>query len=367
MKYPTFAVKEVFYKIVNKPCEVTSSQGFIHRGDCPLCNDKRQRMYLKDYGDDYMIYCHNCAYSNSFHLMLKDYFPSDLAYLRQFMWDSIKSGKAFVKEKKRKRAENKLKPFNYMDMKLRTYRKSHGFHILEEQDNPKKERYRKMCLEYIINRKLPLEFYEEIYCMTKGPLKGYFAIPFWDRKKENLIHLQGRRMFVPKSKDEERFNPKYKFLKDKEKNIEIENKPLWGLHRLNLKNPVIITEGAPDAQCFDNGCATCGASISRQFLFEIKKSIPRRIWVPDNVWVDKAGQQLTSLLLNNGERCFIMPMGISEKDANAYIIANGLDSVPDDFILENIYEGKLGLAHLKTLAWGAGLEWQERQNMRSQR
>ena len=78
IKLPDYVVKEVFCRIIASPARVSSSNRFIYKGNCPICGDTRQRMFVKDYGDDYRCFCHNCGYSAPFWILLKDYFPRNL-------------------------------------------------------------------------------------------------------------------------------------------------------------------------------------------------------------------------------------------------------------------------------------------------
>lgn len=363
MKYklPDFVVREVFCRVVNTPGRVSSGYRFIWKGNCPVCGDTRQRMYVKDYGDDFMVFCHNCGYSKPFGFFIKDYFPHELEYLKQYFLESIKNGTAFKKEEQKSSLRNRLNyKYDELDIKLRLYANKHGFSIKDKQENPKLEKYRKKCIKTFTKRNLSKDFIKDLWCFTTGPLGGYCGIPFFSEDK-NIIHWQGRRMWEPvKGSFEDKNNPKYKFLKDVEEGIEIESKPFYGEHYVKPQRYVKIAEGVPDALSFQNGLATCGATLSVDIIQELKRKYPKRIWVPDNIWIDNAGRALIDRLLRMKESCFVFPFGTTQKDANKYIVDNKLQHVPEELIQQNTYTGISGLVKLQCIARKEGIKWKEK-------
>jgi hypothetical protein len=365
MKLPNYIVQEIFCRLVNKTSKVSSSK-FMYKGNCPLCGDKRGRLYVKEYNDDHMIYCHNCSESRSFRSFLYKYHPNELKNLKEFFIESMKSGEAFKKEKRIKKVETALSAaaFNKLDYDLRRYAKKKGFSIKAKQEDKEKEKFRKECYLTFKKRMLPMRFVKDLWCFTDGPLKGYCGIPFFDETGKNMLHWQGRRMWIPeKGSDDEKYNPKYKFLKDMGEGIEIENKPIYGLHTVDKSKPVKITEGAPDSESFFNGIATCGATISKTFINKVKSTFPNRIWVPDNFWKDKAGRELSIKLMLMGETCFIMPSDLEQKDANQYIEEHNLPVFPEEIVNTNLYSGKIDMLKLRSIALRLEIEWPEIKNV----
>jgi hypothetical protein len=349
VKIPAHEARIIFNKLVTKG-SMHNAGKLLMQGNCPLpgCGDKRRRFYMKDYGNDaIMVYCHNCGYSKSLYVFLKDNYPSELVFLKEIFIKSIKDGSAF--KRKVEKATKAIRPHNEIDVKLRMYTKEHAFGINEVQTDEKLENFRQKTLEYFTKRRLSKRFVDDLSCFYKGPLKGYAGIPFYDDSGNNLIHIQGRRMFSVKTKDEETKNPKYKFLRDFEKGIEIENKPVYGTWKVKTDRDVMVVEGTLDADAFTNAVATCGATISDTFIQQIAERFPNRIWCPDSYWTDKAGKKLVIDLLNAGERCFIFPQDCTFKDGNQMIVESGIDKVPQEFINNNIYHGKLGLTKLRLL------------------
>lgn len=360
MKLPNYAIKESFFRIIPSPTKVGNG-AFLLCGKCPLCRDYKTRMFLKEYPAKHMIYCHNCGYSRNYIGFLKANYPHEMDNLKVHQLEHLRSGDFFKKPEPLKKIEPKY-TFDQLDFTLRKYAAFNAFPIMEVQENENKEKYRKYCLNYLIGRKITEDIYKTFYCFIKGPLAKYIGIPFFDEKGDKLIHIQGRRMFTPKDEHEEAVNPKYKFLKDVDAGIEIENKPIWGQWRADVQKDVIICEGTLDAPAFENGVATCGASISVTKIESIQKKYPKRIWCIDSFWSDKKGKELTTQLLELGERCFIIPKDMTSKDANDILKELQIDQITNEFVLKNVYEGKIGLFQLSMMTAFVGCEDEKKEN-----
>lgn len=358
MKLPDYIVRSISIRIVDRCKEKQSMGRLLLNGNCPLCGDTRSRFYVKDYGDDHMAYCHNCGYSKPFQHFLKVYFPLELSSLKELFMDNLKNGEFFKKEKQEriKKLESALNGSTKLSENLWSYCALNGFPIKKTQMG-KKEFFRIKCLKYLKKRKIPKNIVKDFWCFTKGPLRGYIGIPFFDRKQKNLIHIQGRMVRKPtKWEEDNKAIKKYLFLKDvREDNpvkIEIESKPIWGIWRINTKERVVICEGTLDACAFKNSIATCGATLSNSFIRELRDQFPNRVWCVDNFWKDEAGRKLTKELLKMGEKCLIIPQHMTSKDPNDLLKELGVRYIPDDFVKENIYDGKVGLTKLTLLKMG---------------
>jgi hypothetical protein len=203
VKLPSYVIKTSFFRVMHSHSPVESKHSFLLLScKCPLCNDYKRRMYLREYPKDYILFCHNCGYSKPYGLYLKDESPEEISNLKEYFLKSISDGSAFKPKSIIIEKETKSK-FDEINYKLRKYLSYRSFPIFEKQTNEKKERFRLLCLDEMARRKIREEIYSEFYCVTKGPLKGYLGIPFFDKNKTNLIHIQGRRMFSPKSEFEE--------------------------------------------------------------------------------------------------------------------------------------------------------------------
>lgn len=349
MKVPEYSAKELFDRCVGGSVSVTSTHLKCYKGKCPICNDYKYRMYLKEYPDFWSIYCHNCSVSTSLEGFLIENFPHEWDYYKK---NILKTYTANVKSKRTVKTNYKPKHDGVdVDAMLFSYLTKFSFPILKKQENEKNERYRKHCLKYVKGRKLSESVYSKFSCFYDKALKGYIGIPFYDDDGVLLKHIQGRYVFQKEGV------LKYLFLKDIKEGVEIENKPFWGTWRVNKNKPVIINEGTLDGASFENGIAICGATISDYVIDNIIKKYEKRIWSVDNYWSDKEGKKLTIRLLEKGESCFIIPKNIKYKDANSILqnMFSKKEYIPEEFIINNTYKGKLGLSKLKLLEMKRGL------------
>lgn len=347
LKPPQYAIQMLFSRVVPEPEEVRTSGSFLMRGKCPLCGDYKKRMYIKEQPDHYHIYCHNCGYSNGFEYFLKDEFPSDYELLREYIIDSVRTGKAFQKKKIQNPVSIPKYKVEENDLKLNQYMNEMSFCISEPQTHSSKEKCRNKCVEYCVNRKIDESIWSEFRFFIKGPLKGYIGIPMWNETKTLLLHIQGRLLIKNKKISNQQ---KYLFLKDVDYGIDNIQKPLYGLWRVDKSKTVYINEGTLDAPAYgEQGIATCGATISSFFINKIKKQFPHRVWCADNFWNDQAGRKLTERLLGMGESCFIIPPKMKSKDGNNLLDELNVEIIPLDFISKHTYKGRLGLAKLKII------------------
>ena len=345
MKPPSYAAQAIFYRVV-PDCEIVkTSNSFIHRGRCPLCNDYKQRMYIKEYSDRFHVYCHNCGYSNGFYQFLKDEFPECVAMLKGYILDSIKTGE--FKQKNVRVKEPEVDRTEEFDMKLKCYLQDNAFPLSRKQQHVGKEACRQKAIKYLEDRKIREKDWTEFFFVFEGHLKGYIGIPMWDAKKQNLLHVQGRLLFKSKTQESQE---KYLYLKDTTAGIENIAKPIFGLWRADASKTVYMSEGTLSALAFGNqGLGTGGARISKFYISAVNKTFKNVVWSFDNYWVDKTGKEMTDKLLMMGESCFVFPKDIKCKDTNDLLFHLDVDELPQEFITNNTYKGQVGYAKLKLL------------------
>lgn len=344
-KPPTYAVQAIFYRVVPDCEEVKTSNSFLHRGRCPLCSDYKKRMYLREYGDHYHVYCHNCGYSNGFTIFLKDEFPEHVEELKEYVIQSIRDG-SFMQKPKRIDIVDDLR--DEIDMKLRCYLQDNSFALIKKQKHQAKEMCRIKSIEYLESRRIREKDWSDFFFFFDGQLKGYIGIPMWDEKKQILLHIQGR-LLIP-SKAAEIKQEKYLFLKDTNANIDNIPKPIFGLWRADTSRRVYMSEGTLSALAFGKqGLSTCGANMSKMFVSKVKKKYKDVIWSLDNYWIDETGRKKTDALLKMGETCFIMPKEIPRKDTNDLLDYLNVDELPEDFINQNLYTGNNGYVKLQLM------------------
>lgn len=344
-KPPSYAIQAIFYRVV-PDCEVVkTSNAFLHRGRCPLCSDHKKRMYLREYGDHYHVYCHNCGYSNGFTLFLKDEYPEYIEELKEYVIQTIRDG-SFLQKPKKTETVDDLR--DEIDMKLRCYLHDNSFALAKKQKHPAKEECRIKSIEYLESRRVREESWKEFFFFFEGPLRGYIGIPMWDEKKQILLHIQGR-LLMP-SKMAEVKQEKYLFLKDTTAGIDNIPKPIFGLWRADKTKTVYMSEGTLSALAFGvQGLSTCGANVSKMFISKVHKKYDKVVWSLDNYWIDPTGRKKTDALLNMGETCLVFPKNITCKDTNDLLDYLDVDVLPEEFINKNLYTGKTGYTKLQLM------------------
>jgi hypothetical protein len=339
-KPPSYAVQAISSRILPGIESANRSGTLVLKAKCPLCCDYKKRLYIKEYSDHFHVYCHNCGYSNGFQQFINDEFPNEKHSLNEYVIESIREGKAF-----RRTSPKVIDRLDENDMKLRTYMSDKSFKLSIKQENEAKESCRLMSIDYCENRKIPRKYWKSFRFFFEGKLRGYIGIPMWSEEKKHLLHIQGRLLIQNKNIQDQQ---KYLFLKDEDCNIVNISKPIYGLWLADPNKTVYVTEGTLDAPAYgDQGVSTCGATISDALIRKVRQKFPNRIWCSDNFWTDKAGSDLTMRLLEMGESCFIIPKSMKSKDGNDLLKELDVDVVPENFIEENTYYGKIGITKLR--------------------
>jgi hypothetical protein len=347
IKPPAYAVQAIFYRIVTDCEEIKTSSQSLHCGRCPLCSDYKKRMYLKEYPDHYHIYCHNCGYSNNFMSFLKDEYAEYVEELKEYVIQSIRDG-SFMEKKKVVQEVSVEDVRDEIDMKLRCYLQDNAFSLTKKQRHDAKELCRNKAISYLESRKIRENDWKDFFFFFDGSLKGYIGIPMWDEKKQIMLHIQGRLLI--KSRSAEIKQEKYLFIKDTRAGIDNIPKPIYGLWKADKTQMSILSEGTLSALAFGKqGLSTCGANISKIFINKVKKQFINPVWSLDNYWIDPTGRKKTESLLAMGETCFIFPHNVTCKDTNDILTYMNWDIIPEDFIKDNLYTGKTGLAKLKIM------------------
>ena len=154
------------------------------------------------------------------------------------------------------------------------------------------------------------------------------VIPMYDESKE-LIGFQGRSL-------DAYVIPKYLTVMLSE-----DSPKVYGLDRINQKEPVYIVEGPFDSTFVENSVAMCGSDVDiRTFGWG------SYIWVLDNEPRNREISRRISKTIDRGDKVVIWPSDISEKDINDMILA-GRDV--QNLLESNTYTGLE--AKLKLQTW----------------
>ena len=261
---------------------------------CPICGDSQKhknkaRGYFYQVKTNTNYKCHNCGASLSFNNFLKQI---DATLHKQYILEKFKEGHAggrnfVVEEPKFDFTKPVFKP---------------------KLDLPKASEV-PMAREYLVKRRLdPTKFYfaQKFQEWTNKQKQTFdnivrdecrIVIPLYDTNSE-LIGFQGRSL-VPNS-------IKYitVMLND--------NKPkIYGLEKINEREPIFIVEGPFDSTFVENSIAMCGSDVDiRTYNWS------DYIWVFDNEPRNREINNRVSKIIDRGDKVVIWPNHIKHKDIN---------------------------------------------------
>ena len=267
---------------------------------CPICGDSQKhknkaRGYFYQVKTNTNYKCHNCGASLSFNNFLKQI---DATLHKQYILEKFKEGHAggrnfVVEEPKFDFTKPVFKP---------------------KLDLPKASEV-PMAREYLVKRRLdPTKFYfaQKFQEWTNKQKQTFdnivrdecrIVIPLYDTNSE-LIGFQGRSL-VPNS-------IKYitVMLND--------NKPkIYGLEKINEREPIFIVEGPFDSTLVENSIAMCGSDVDiRTYNWS------DYIWVFDNEPRNREINNRVSKIIDRGDKVVIWPNHIKQKDINDMVLSN---------------------------------------------
>ena len=267
---------------------------------CPICGDSQKhknkaRGYFYQIKTNTNFKCHNCGASLSFNNFLKQI---DSTLHKQYTLEKFKEGHAggrnFVVEEPK---------FDFTKPVFKS-----------KLDLPKASEV-PMAKEYLTKRKLdPNKFYfaQKFQEWTNKQKQTFdnivrdecrIVIPLYDTNSE-LIGFQGRSL-VPNS-------IKYitVMLND--------NKPkIYGLEKINEREPIFIVEGPFDSTLVENSIAMCGSDVDiRTYNWS------DYIWVFDNEPRNREINNRVSKIIDRGDKVVIWPNHIKQKDINDMVLSN---------------------------------------------
>ena len=267
---------------------------------CPICGDSQKhknkaRGYFYQVKTNTNYKCHNCGASLSFNNFLKQI---DATLHKQYILEKFKEGHAggrnfVVQEPKFDFTKPVFKP---------------------KLDLPKASEV-PIAREYLSKRRLdPTKFYfaQKFQEWTNKQKQTFdnivrdecrIVIPLYDTNSE-LIGFQGRSL-GPNS-------IKYitVMLND--------NKPkIYGLEKINEREPIFIVEGPFDSTLVENSIAMCGSDVDiRTYNWS------DYIWVFDNEPRNREINNRVSKIIDRGDKVVIWPNHKKQKDINDMVLSN---------------------------------------------
>jgi hypothetical protein len=303
---------------------------------CPVCGDSeknihKKRMYLIKKERNWMVYCHNCAYSASLLKFVKEFYPSQYSYVysqgvKDFLLGENESVK--LKRLKKEKVASALKRIierkaisRLPKNNVQKYIKEHCIPLTDCQK------------DIFYKRKLDDSFIDNLSFSKDGEYKDRIIIPFLDKDKVPYYFQAMRTKSAQK---------KYINWTDPTLEVQVE-RPLYNEHFVDNSKSVYIVEGLIDSVFLNNSVATLGVTLSDAKIKSLTKLYPKRIWVVDN---DEAGLKLNKKLFSMKESCFLMPKEFKHiKDINDLVLEIGKLEMTK-IVENNIYNSLNGLLEL---------------------
>ena len=312
---------------------------------CPHCGDSQKsqtkaRGFVYQKKNDMFFKCHNCGVGQTLGNLIKFVDPS---MHKEYIFERFKEGKVVAKKEEpefdftpSRLLKSKEKPFAEFTRYDRALRQLRRFDELV-QTHPAKQ--------FVFDRQIPKEHFDKFFLATKfyefcnEIQPGKFpdlkhdhprvVIPFYDRAGK-FFAFQGRAF----GKEQ----PKYitiKFDETKQK--------IYGLDRIDLNKPVMITEGPIDSLFLDNAIAMAGADADGGITIQHQQCT----MIFDN---EPRNEHIVSRMIKAVDKNFnvcIWPESVREgKDINDLILSGKSASQVQSLIHNNTHSGLAALQNI---------------------
>jgi len=293
---------------------------------CPLCGDSdkskiKSRGYFYKKNNDFFYRCHNCGIGHNIYNMLDNVNPS---LCKQYALERYTIGENGNSNYKKPTTEE-LYPFIHEKIEFNTIKYTQISELFPDHK----------CIKYLQKRLIPENTWSEFgYTDNFGEFAKQFNDSYDLANEERLLIIirdehgeiigaQGRSFIDNKN------IPKYITIKKSE------DQPLiYGIHNVDLTNPITIVEGPIDSMFLPNCIACLGTS---KFL-DMVKQYPDAIYVIDNQPRNKSVVYILEQLINANVKVCIYPYDWVEIDINDMIKSRGRKQVLA-MISENIFSG----------------------------
>jgi len=273
---------------------------------CPICGDSqtkksKARGYIFRKNNDYFYMCHNCGASHTFYNFLS---LTDPSLLKEYALERFKNGETGNHNyKKPTFDEFKTKPIFKDSIKLPSIEDLPDGHF---------------CKDYVINRKIPKEFYSQLYYaddfksfvesiqneetnLIEGDKR--LVIPFYDKDK-SLIAIQGRALGESKMR--------YVTI-----TLQKDVTKFFGLDRVDPNKKVYVVEGPIDSMFIPNAIATADSNLTR--VNELGFNDVTLVF--DNEPRNKEIVKTIEKAIKDGNSVCLLPENVKEKDVNEIILS----------------------------------------------
>ena len=305
---------------------------YLWNFSCPFCGDSQKnktkaRGYVFPKGNNLFYRCHNCGVSTNVGNLVKHV---DNSLHKEFVLEKYKSG-----ESNNARSANTI-----LNISPPRFDKVAKQKVFEHAEWINKLPSKHFCLEYLIKRQIPINFYSNLL-FTQNYKKFVDAlipnhgkqlyddarliIPFYDEYND-LIAVSGRALEISDK------TLRYVTIRTNDDN----KKLLFGMDRVNLSETVKIVEGPIDSFFLSNCIASGDANLS---IAADEISSSKKILIFDNEPRNKEIVKMMQDAINSNHNVVIWPNNIGGKDVNEIILSGKTQNEIEEIISSNTFKG----------------------------
>ena len=305
---------------------------YLWNFSCPFCGDSKKNLskargYVFAKGNNLFYSCHNCGEGTNVANLIKQVDPS---LFQEYSLERYKEGKSNT-------SNFKATTLNIPPPRFDKLEKQKTFEHAEWCDKLESGHF---CLTYLQKRQIPQEYYSKLLFTSKYkqfidalvPNHGKqliddarLVIPFYD-EYNNLIAVSGRAL--------ENSDKTLRYITIR--TIDSDKKLVYGIDRVDLKQPVKIVEGPIDSLFLSNCLASGDANLSLT-----AKNIPadKKVLIFDNEPRNKEIVKMMQDAIKSNHNIVIWPDTIGQKDINEMIIAGFSSDEIEKIISSNTVNG----------------------------
>jgi DNA primase len=305
----------------------TQKKENLYNFRCPLCGDSQKnkvkaRGYIYEKKNNYFFMCHNCGASTSFYNFLE---KVDTTLLKEYALERYKHDES-------RNISNTKPDFSGFKTEKPIFKKSLGIPSIASLPTGHFAR------DYVGHRKIPDRAFDSLYFaddfkafvdslgfnqlgqerLIEGDKR--LVIPFYDRDK-NLIAFQGRALGESKLR--------YITMK-----LDVDSYKVFGLDRIDMEQPIYVTEGPIDSLFIKNAVATADSNLT-----SITKVLPKDgvVLIYDNEPRNKEIVKQMEKAIDDHYKVVIWPEMIQSKDINDMILYGFTKEEIQDIIEKHTY------------------------------